>query len=409
MNEPIYCGLAFGSVSINVRGDYIPCCGIVASESIDFINHRKNKTPIEHLNTKSLVDVRENLKNGIWHPACGNCKKSEEAGVSSMRMIWNRSIPDAPLDTIIDPDNVRYLDLTFGSKCNSKCMTCGEGCSDLWLDEVEYIQMRPVNPVDPIAIKQETASQLLDTFKKVEYMSFIGGEPTISDEHFYFIKKLVDTGLSKNINISYVTNLTGISDKLIDKWQHFKSVGASVSIDGYGKVNEYIRYPIKWDKVEENLRRYLSLKTGDDNPFGVGLSCTVSLFNIIHVTDIIEFWIDLSVEYEKNDIRLLSMSGAFLNRVTFPEYLNSNLMSIEYRSQAIEKTLKLKEKIKDMDVNSGIRGSVDLLLSWLEEPQVENKKLINEALVFIERSDEFRNRTIKDYLPEVWEELNRLS
>lgn len=407
MNEPIYCGLAFGSASINVRGDYIPCCGIVPS--VIFINEKTNKTPIEHLNSKALVRVRESLKNGIWHPACGNCKKSEEAGVSSMRVIWNKAIKDAPLDTIIDPDNVKYLDLSFGSKCNSKCMTCSEGCSDLWVDEVEYIHKRPVRRIDPIAIKQETASQLLDTFKKVEYMSFIGGEPTILDEHYYFIKNLVDTGLSKNISISYVTNLTGISDKLIEQWKHFKDVGASVSIDGYDKVNEYIRYPIKWDKVEENLRRYLSLKTGDDRSFGVVLSCTVSLLNIIHVPDILEFWVDLSAEYDNNNTRLLSAAGAFLNRVTFPEYLNSNLLSVEYRSRAIEKTLKLKEKIKDMDVNSGIRDSVDLLLSWLEEPQVENKKLIKEALFFIESSDTFRNRTIKDYLPEVWEELNRLS
>jgi len=401
MNEPIYCGLAFGSVSINLYGQYIPCCGIVPSE---LPQHKvdKNLSPIELHNSKVLVDIRTKLKSGEWHPACGHCQRTEVAGLDSMRTIWNTTINSAPMDTIVDPNNVVYLDLSFGSRCNSKCMTCNSTNSDQWPEEDAFIwKWKSVEASN--SLSADESIKLLNTFPNVNRVNFIGGEPTILDEHYAFLKILVDTGRSKDISLGYVTNLTGINDELIDLWESFKYVIASVSIDGYKEVNEYIRYPIKWNKVESNLLRYAELTMKPQ--FDLGLSCTVSIFNILAVADLFEFWLDNVPEYFSKEHDYIKHHGWFLNRVTSPEYLDLALLSVEYRQQGIERMVKLKERVKDVELLASIPNAIDLMIDWMNEPQKIDTKLCNDAIHFIEQSDIFRNRNIEDYIPGLLNEL----
>lgn len=397
MNEPIYCGLAFGSVSINLYGQYIPCCGVVPSElpnkPID-----KNLSPIELHNSKILVDIRDKLKNGVWHPACGNCQRAEESGLDSMRTIWNKTINTAPMDTVVDPENVVYLDLSFGSRCNSKCMTCNSTNSDQWPEEDAFIwKWIPVEASH--SLSAEDSIRLLNTFPNVNRVNFIGGEPTILDEHYTFLKTLVDTGRSKNISLGYVTNLTGINDELVELWQHFQYVIASVSIDAYKEVNEYIRYPIKWNKVESNLLRYANLT--QQPQFDLGLSCTVSIFNILTVVDLFEFWIDNVPQFNSSANGTLKHHGWFLNRVTSPAHLNLGLLPLEYRQQGLEKMYKLKERIinEGNNLSPSCINSVNLMIDWMNEPQIINPKECTNAVHFIEQSDIFRKRSIENYIP----------
>ena len=87
-------------------------------------------------------------------------------------------------------------------------------------------------------MSSKTAQKLIDTFPNVQRISFIGGEPTISDEHIEFLKMLIAKGTNKNIGLSYVTNLTGVTEELLELWDKFYRVHISVSIDGFDKVNE---------------------------------------------------------------------------------------------------------------------------------------------------------------------------
>ena len=98
MSEPLYCGLAFGSVSVGTQGELKPCCGIVPDNfpsNIILDDHIKVK-----INDEKLKEVRRDLINGVWHPACYNCKNAEESGGKSMRQIYNSTIPDAPYTVI---------------------------------------------------------------------------------------------------------------------------------------------------------------------------------------------------------------------------------------------------------------------------------------------------------------------
>ena len=432
VKKPIYCSLAFGSASINSYGEYIPCCGIRTNhwqmyKDGHFDHGVLGKDPHIRINAQNLVDLRKQLINGEWPKACGNCKEAEENGIGSMRTIWNKGLEEhvIPLVEHIDAKDIRYLDLTFGTKCNSKCMTCSAELSDFWTDEWNNIwAIRPEQQqsVKRVCIDDVTAQKLVDDFPNVTAISLIGGEPTISEEHIRFLKLLVDNGRSKNIRISYVTNLTGITDELVDIWKNFKAVHVSVSIDGYQKTNEYIRYPFKWTKIESNLRKFLSMvqesilsQDQDKTKFSIGLSCTVSLFNAIQCMDLFEFWLDTALEYKKPEGTLAHNVGCFVNRVSHPLYTLVSLLTPEYRQQGIVKGQKILDKVEKYlaehpteIINNGFIESVKIAIKWLEEPQTIDSTYLSQNKHFITKSDKFRNRHIKDYIPELYIELEKI-
>jgi pyruvate-formate lyase-activating enzyme len=367
-----------------------------------------NLDPKDRINALNLREIRKTLLEGEWPKACENCKIAESAEVNSMRTIWNSGLSkfDIPMDEFVDPKNIKYLDLTFSTKCNSKCMTCNSSLSDFWEEEEKFIWKNLNVNNKRACIDTDIAGKLAEQFPNVDRINFVGGEPTISEEHINFLQSLVESGNSKNISIGYVTNLVVINTELMELWANFKDVGGSLSIDGYGKVNEYIRYPIKWEKTEANLRKYFNLMN-DNNSFG--LSCTVSLFNAIQCFELLEYWIDLVTEYKMNpDI------GMFINRVSHPDFLTIAMLSPEYRQIGIDRANKLLEKINSYNeansipINSGSKDSVELLISWLSEPQTHDIQKLKKAKHFITQSDKFRKRHLKDYIPELWEELERL-
>lgn len=408
MSEPIYCGLAFGSVSIGTQGEIRPCCGIIPENWGLPLIYKDDHIKIK-INDSRLREVRRNLMDGVWHPACYSCRDNEKLGIASMRTVWNRSISQAPMTEFIDTDSVKFLDLSVGNKCNSKCMTCGPGSSTLWIEEDAYIFKKiQLDIKEDLTFDDALVSELAETFKNIEYISFIGGEPIIIDAHYNFLKYIVDKNLSQKININYVTNLTGLNEDLIEVWKKFKSVGACVSIDGYSDINDYIRYPIKFEKVEQNLRRYMDLI--NEAKFGITLSCTVSIFNYNYVSELLDFFANIVLEYRnKNPFFPKHKVAVYLNRVTNSPYFNLNILSEDYRKEGVIKINKLKDKFINYDLHESFVDSCELLESWGLEKQDDNKQLIQEAIYFINRSDSFRKRSILNYIPRLWFELEKLN
>ena len=434
VKKPIYCALAFGSASINSYGEYIPCCNIRTDYWKMFKDGHYDhgivgKDPEIRINAHNLKDLRRQLINGEWPQACTNCKDAEDNGIGSMRTIWNAGLAPAiiPIVEIVDPKDIKYLDLTFGTKCNSKCMTCSSDLSDFWEEEWESvwrIQPEQKRNLKRVSIDDITAQKLVDNFPNVEAISFIGGEPTISDEHVEFLKLLIATGRNRQIRLSYVTNLTGMSDELLNMWKQFGKVHVSVSIDGYQKVNEYIRYPFKWKKVEANLRTYVAAvqtsieQYGHDHAktqFSIGLSCTISMFNAVQCMDLFEFWYNMLLEYKKFDGTLAHDAGCFVNRVSHPQYALLGLLTPAYRKTGIEKGQRLLDTIATYlknnpteGINNGFIESIKITMSWLAEPHLVNSTFLAQSKHFITESDAFRNRHLKYYIPELWNELETI-
>lgn len=401
--EPIHCSLVYNSVSMNSRGQYAPCCNIVSEkwEETTLVHLR----PKEKINSENLRNIRKQLKEGVWPEVCRNCELNERSDSFSMRTIWNNVLgSDEKYATeYVNPENIKYLDLTFETICNSKCITCNAALSSFWEEEYNHIfgENKKYNRLN---INDAEVDKLLEDFPNVEHISFIGGEPLLSVEHKKYLHKLILNGRSQNIRINYVTNLTIVDNELIDLWKEFKSVTLSVSIDGYGKVNEYIRYPIKWNKTEENLRRYLSIskqsKLDNKNNFNINLSCTISALNFIYVPTFIKNFYEICKEYEQR-------VSCFLNRVNYPDFMQPNLLPKKYR---LELTDEIKTFVDSLDSDSNFDKIwievMQLFLSMCEEEDINDVNKLHELKNFITKSDLFRNRSIQDYIPEFWDILH---
>lgn len=422
----IYCSLAFGSASIDQTG-YKPCCNFQGKF------HPDQGLNGSHHNDIHLIKVREALKQDKWPKGCINCKEAEQDGYASMRTIWNKELGEnIPMDSTVDPANVKYLDLTFSNKCNSKCMTCGPAASNLWEDEWNYIFRDAADDLSKnakkalnqnvwhstgikIHIEDNKVNQIINDYPNVIRIAFVGGEPTIHEEGIRFLKELVRLDRAKNITISYVTNLTGLTQDLLDIWQEFKAVHLSVSIDGYGKINEYIRYPFKWKKIEENVTYMFENTKRYPGKYTVSLSHTASLLSIMHSHELLDWWWELTKKFKERDGTYTSY-GVFLNRVWSPQHFKTNILSKELRAKALLELKKTQEKIMGEMTQEETFHGVDtmwkdqfgLLTTWLQEPQESYPQLIDECLHFINNSDKYRKRSIQDFIPVVHDELKRM-
>ena len=58
--------------------------------------------------------------------------------------------------------------------------------------------------------------------------------------------------------MAVVTNGT-VAGSWLEMARHFKHLDCSISIDGFGKHYDYIRYPAKWDKLAVNIPAFQAL------------------------------------------------------------------------------------------------------------------------------------------------------
>jgi MoaA/NifB/PqqE/SkfB family radical SAM enzyme len=409
MNSPLFCFLAFKSVSSNSFGQYIPCCGIQPSKWE--YNQDTTLRPKEKINSRNLQVLRQDLLNGVWPAACENCRLAEESNGDSMRIIWNNSHQKyniSEINPIVNSEDILHLDLTFETKCNSKCMTCNPSLSSFWETEYSFIYNTPAfipqSKVQGqrIHIDSEDIELLVEDFPNVESISFIGGEPTISEMHVKYLKRLIDLNRSKNISLSYVTNLTGINEELLDLWDNFNNIHLTFSIDGYGKINEYIRYPFTWQKTEQQVKKLFQLKKEHTTKkFTFTVSCTVSLLNFVHIPEFFEYFHSLCKEYD-----IEHSVSYFLNRVTTPEFMQLNLLPLKTREQVVNHCNTLMKRF-NQEGYFNLDSSLKILSGMAIEPEhSDSGKLKEELQYFINKSDLFRNRNIKDFIPDIYNFLN---
>ena len=155
-----------------------------------FDKWEKADSPEDYFNSDTVKDVRETMLRGEWHKDCGVCKEQEEAGSSSDRASFNRNldIENKPVD--INKFKLKWLDYRPGNLCNLKCRMCSGTNSSMIQDEVEkYPELKEYTDETPI-VNTDLLPSICnhETFKDLEYLKILGGEPTIDPQ----IQKLLD-------------------------------------------------------------------------------------------------------------------------------------------------------------------------------------------------------------------------
>lgn len=358
--------------------------------------------------------VRLQMLRGQRPEACNHCAEIEEIGaVQSYRQsVLNnedeityeqaRAITKSGGRVDIPP---RTYEFRITDDCNLACVTCYPGNSTGWYKdwyelhggdfvthEGRNVQIQksgskyslPVMPDRWEWIKdRNTWPKVLGMLQKsIEYhgdcvLIIQGGEPLLQPEHQEFLKYLIAEGTT-SVRLRYTTNLTTISPRIVELWKQFKGVEVMGSVDGVGKVNDYIRYPSKFSVIDKNIQRFRDLGV---EPF---IMNTVSTYSILYVDRLVE-WV------RENDFNLVSHFAWFPYESPFSPFV----MPKQFIDVAIAKLRSigpLPERLENVTA---------VLEAW--EPKVDKSKDFWE---YTRKLDAIRGHRIDDFLPELCEILH---
>ena len=287
-----FCIYPWINLRISTLGDISPCCKFDVSEFNENININNIK---DIYLGKKMSELRQAFRNGIKPVKCNACWKAESAGLESMRQRAKYKFRDIyyRLNYQTDSfDNLQIFDLSLGNVCNLSCRICNHAASST-ITKLDHTFGR-LSTQRLIELKQavnwsesdEFWNQLLNTAQNLKYLDLYGGEPLMSKNHFNFLRKLIDLGVAKNIQIDYNSNGTVYSEKFFNLWDHFKSVKISFSIDDIEDRFEYQRNGANWLQVNENIKKYCAKVT---DKFIIDIFPTINIQNVYYLPELL-FW-----------------------------------------------------------------------------------------------------------------------
>jgi sulfatase maturation enzyme AslB (radical SAM superfamily) len=350
MTSKLWCPIPWSHIAVKSNGALRICSHSQSGDNKNTLLEKDGRALriddiSEALNSDTLKEVRLMFLDNKWPEQCRRCKIEQESGKRSRNQweatMYNFTREDAESITLSDgtitEQKVLSMDLRLGNKCNLQCVMCYPGESNQWYKIQEQITGSKVFKIDNIVYNtdghehfewsdQEEYYQLLnENAKYVQKIMFGGGEPWLAKQHLILLRNLIDQGLAKNIELEYSINVTIVPQAFLRTIDQFKFVKIGCSVDGYGEVNEAIRYPSKWSVIEENLD---FLDTAPTNS-AIFTSTTVSILNIEHFVTWMK-WLECK-KFKK--INADTFSGVVSHPVMNPKYLNLRLMTDEQNAR----------------------------------------------------------------------------
>jgi len=420
-----YCPLPWIFQAVRNNGDIRVCCQANVSKSQGLLKkedgtiyNASSDDLIEARNSPTLKKIRLDMLRGKHPEACVRCQKEESMNIRSRRQYekqnWEHlhSFKKAKAETSKDGSIVPskspsvYYDLRFGNRCNLKCRMCGPTDSDLWY--ADYVKIWDVHSfsdshgeVHLIQNKNgayKTKNQdydwvdsptFWDGIKKntshIRHIHTVGGEPLLINKHYELLESIIKFGNPKKVTIEYNSNITVLPTKALKLWEAFKNVKIGMSIDSYGSLNDYIRYPSCFKKIEKNMEQLDRLPSQN---LDLWIAVTVNVYNIFHLPEFIKW------KLKKGFLNINALSSSqpiFTSHLLHtPQHLNIKILPTDYKLQIQNKFDYFLKTFK----------------SWLEENNFSQKQseiLYRESQYILQGYVRYMNsEDWSDLIPKFW-------
>ena len=328
-------------------------------------------------------DIMENIRLWIIHgkdpyniikDSCKLCHDKEKQGVESDRLFRSKFNKDWP-EFIQSLNNFkkglswkdsmegRILDVKvqmLGNYCNFSCFACQPRNSSTKTNELKKLGLEDGFRFGSHVRNPLLVEQIKALFPYMKRIYFMGGEPLLTNDHLKIIREIIHD----DIEVQYSTNLSKLSDEVINTWKQLKNIKLNISIDGYGKRAEYARYGLIWKTFLENVKRL--------DGFNIEFVYATSIVNIMHVQD----------DY----LKLSKLGKVDVNSciVTHPNWLSINALPKEFKNIALNKIniIQLEQIVNTLNSN------------------IDDSHLFPKALDYIRKLDKSRGKNILDHVPE---------
>ena len=235
----------------------------------------------QHWNSDHMQSVRRRMLAGETLPECDVCN-SKLLNTSVYRdyfwHLFKHKLEEVYASTNESGSTTMQpvsWDYRFSNLCNFKCRMCGDMLSSSWESEQKTNNM--VNWSDPknnwqraeirAKISKFQDTQIEAEFAeaveqhRVEEIYWVGGEPLMYEQHWRYMKRIVELGDGDQVYARYNTNLSRVDfrgDNLYrDILDHVRDWQICASIDGTGATGEYIRTGLDYQQFCQNFEQGL--------------------------------------------------------------------------------------------------------------------------------------------------------
>jgi len=392
-NKHSWCVNAEHAMSGNNTGTTKICC---MYRDEDLKHSLGSETIAVNFNQEAFIEVRQALSAGIRHSKCNWCFEEEDAGRKSKRQRDNDKYKDWLSKGNAPFNGLAKFELNLGNTCNLKCRTCGSHSSSTWMEEDFDINESSRYPTYKLfADNMKKYHQHYDdespfwddleaNLSTIKQFDFYGGEPFMSKKMWKILEVAVEQGYAKDIEIHYATNGTQWPTDKVEIFQHFRHVHLSFSVDGIGEQFEYMRYPAKWNEVQENMRKAIALNERFKNLY-LGWCITLSTLNITGLPRILE-------EHQKN----FKDFGPYLNLVHGPIQYNLGQLPADIKEYVVGILESIpKDTVDQYMYEQHIPGIINFIKNGVPNPASWER--------FKERTrvhDQYRKQNFADTYPE---------
>lgn len=232
----------------------------------------------EHWNGDHMRSVRRRMLAGETLPECDVCNNKLLNTDVYRTYFWHlfRHKYNDIAKTTDESGHTTMLpvswDYRFSNLCNFKCRTCGDMLSSSWESEQRQHKMidwgNPKNSWMQPAVREQISafqdSQIEQEFAdaveqhRVEEVYWVGGEPLMYEQHWRYMKRIVELGDGPRVYARYNTNLSRVDYKGVNLYTdilaNIRDWQICASIDGTGATGEYIRTGLNYEEFLKNFQ-----------------------------------------------------------------------------------------------------------------------------------------------------------
>lgn len=420
-NENTFCVIPFTSITTSPNNHWRQCC-----DSPPLIEHNGEYFSIFEYNIEDMWNhefyktLRMDLLSGIKNPACNKCWKKESVGAFSYRKKANSN------NTLISKETLehvyknnghldlypRYIVLKIGNLCNLKCIMCNQVSSDkiekeivIWKTKneklpqwLEYIdnfdapdEIKDVRSLSLKSTPEKVIEQLEPALSHCHELELVGGEAFVNPFTNELLEYCISKGISKNISIQTISNLSLINKKQIALMKQFKSVNLTASFDHIDEERFYfIRYPASYTDFRKNFDSLIS-----SDVINLKISTTFSIFNIFDITRIFD-------EFESIRQQMFKPLTINFNLVCDPNYFDIKYLETDQKlelSSKIEEYIEKNHHYKIFQENPATLGYIKTITNYLKETPVDFNAVVQERTRVLELYDRTRSTNYKSLYP----------
>ena len=401
-------------------GKTFPCCLWDIKKPLGSIN---NNSLLELWNSDTMKESRLKMLKGEKIDACSRCYHLEKNNFSSYRQDLNERHSDkihyidlTNDDGSLDEINIHLWDFRLSNYCNFKCRSCGFGLSSSWYSDNKELasneRLKEIGSDYYNNVDKDRTSSLISVNDKVSFLEllqphydcvdeiyFAGGEPLLMPEHYEILDNVLEKKRT-DITLRYSTNFSRLTFKgkhIFDYWKHFANLQLWVSVDGVGKIGEYVRKGFNDKKFADNIKEY---RNSDIKPPHNGYMITYGVLNYLHLFDIV-------VDFIKRDLvdYKIPFQGNMLchfSPISFPPKYDSAFLPMKFKDDFKLRLSKFDDELREVGASEffikDILGKLKTVYDRSMEHDYNHEHML-ECKVVTEELDKLRDENFEDIFP----------